>query len=269
MARIAGYGGNVLVGTQLVEDCEDAWDELVDADVTASADTSDYKVGSASAKFVCGDLLANGDIIATEAISSLDLSSYTQLLFWAKSSVAINTAGDLQILLDDTAQCASPVVTLDIPILSANTWKFCKATGTFTGATAIISVGVKLTANDPGAFTLRLDEIRAAKQVAGIKSWTLDYVMNVLETTGFDSSGHKTFIPSVDEWSGSFEGYKDGAPLAIGSSVGLELQESSTSTQQWRGTAIITAVHPATAIDGLVTYSYDFQGTRKLEIPTA
>lgn len=99
---------------------------------------------------------------------------------------------------------------------------------------------------------------------AGIKSWTLDYVFTALETTGFDTSGHKTFIPGIDEWSGSFEGYKDAAPISIGTEVALELEESSTSNQEWTGQAIITAIHPSTSVDGLVLYSYDFQGTATL-----
>lgn len=268
MARLVGYGGNVLVADQLVEDCEDAWNELVDADVTESADTTDYKVGSASAKFVCAAGIANGDIIATESIGSLDLSGHTMLLFWAKSSVAINTAGDLQILLDDTANCASPIVTLDVPVLSAATWKLCRATGTFTGASAIISVGAKLTANDPGAFNLWIDEVRAAKAVVGIREWSMDVIANVIDSTGFTDGQAKVFTVATTEWSGSFNGFKDGAPLAIGSVIHLELQESSTATQQWRGSAIITNIAPASSVDGLVMYSYSFQGIHGLEWPT-
>lgn len=100
--------------------------------------------------------------------------------------------------------------------------------------------------------------------IAGIKSWTLDYVMNIAETTGFDSSGHKTFLPTIDEWSGSFEGYKDAAPQTIGTAIDLELRESQTSTQKWAGSAIITAIHPSVSVDGLAIYSYDFQGTAAL-----
>lgn len=103
-----------------------------------------------------------------------------------------------------------------------------------------------------------------AASVAGIKSWSLDYSFTALESTGFDSSGHKTFIPGIDEWSGSFEGYKDGAPLTVGTEIALELEESSTANQEWTGQAIITAIHPATSVDGLVLYSYDFQGTAAL-----
>jgi len=109
----------------------------------------------------------------------------------------------------------------------------------------------------------------ATVPVAGIRSWTLDVVMNTQETTGFDSGGHKDFLPTIDEWAGSFEGFKDGAPLAIGTEVALELEESATANQEWTGQAIITAVHPNAAVDGVVMYSYDFQGTGVLVLATA
>ncbi len=269
MSRLAGYGGAVYVGVTTIEDCEDIWNEYVDAQVTASADTTDYKVGSASAKFICPAAgIANGDIIASEVISSTNLTACNTVLFWAKSSVAITTAADLQILIDEDALCASPL-TVDIPALVANTWKFCKAAVDFTGYDQAISVGAKLTANDPGDFTLWLDHIQGAKAIAGIKSWKLDYVFEVQDVTGFDSGGARVFVPTIKSWAGSFDGYKDGAPLTIGSVVGLELQESSTATQQYRGSAIITGHHPSNSVDGVVIYSYDFQGTHALELPMA
>ncbi len=268
MARIAGYGGAVYVGSQLVEDMEDVWNEQVDGDVTATADTTDYKVGSAAGKFVCAALLANGDIIASEVVTSMDLSTYNTLLYWAKSSVAINGVGDLQLLIDNNAMCASPL-TANFPTLAAGVWKYCKTSIDLSTMVAAISVGVKLTANDPGAFTLWTDNITAAKAVAGIKSWKLDYVFEVVDVTGFDSGGARVFVPTIKGWSGSFEGYKDGAPLTIGSVVGLELQETSTATQQYRGSAIITGLHPSTSVDGVVMYSYDFQGTHELFAPSA
>lgn len=109
----------------------------------------------------------------------------------------------------------------------------------------------------------------AAAAVAGIRTWSLDYVMNVEDTTGFDSSCHKGFTATIDEWAGTFEGFKDGAPLAIGTEVALELEEAATANQEWTGQAIITAVHPSTPVDGVVTYSYDFQGTGALVVASA
>jgi len=158
--RNADYKWTQSTKSQLVEDCEDAWDELVDADVTSTADTSDYKVGAASAKLVVADAVAAGDILATEAITSLDISGYTYIRLWIKSSVATNS-GDLQLLLDDTAQCASPLETIDIPALTADTWTQVNLPlANRNNDTAIISVGLKYTV-DIGACTIHLDDLQA------------------------------------------------------------------------------------------------------------
>ena len=105
--------------------------------------------------------------------------------------------------------------------------------------------------------------------IAGIREWSIDYKMGTAETTGFDSSNVKTFLPTISEWSGSFSGHKDGAPVAIGTEVALQLKESQTSTQKWTGQAILTGISGAASVDGLVEYSYTFQGTAALTPPTA
>lgn len=270
MARVVGYGGAVYAAKQTVEDCEDAWNESVDGDVTATLETSDVKVGSGSCKLVQAAGLTNGDVMATEVVALGDISDYELLMCWAKSTVTV-ASGTYRLLLDNHASCASPEVECDIPALTANTWKYCQcavASGAFSGATAVISVGVELQANDPGAATLYLDHIQAAIEVAGIRAWNIDVVANVQDSTGFSDGQNKVFTVTQKEWSGSFEGFKDGAPLAVGTVIGLELQESSTSTQQWRGTAIITNCRPSSSVDGLVMYAYDFQGIHALEVPT-
>ncbi len=100
--------------------------------------------------------------------------------------------------------------------------------------------------------------------VSGIKSWTCDYVTDPLETTDFADAGVKTYIVGGSGWSGSFAGYKDGAPLSMGEIYGVELAESATSTQMYLGDIIITGVHPSVGSDGVVSVSYDFQGTGTL-----
>ena len=99
---------------------------------------------------------------------------------------------------------------------------------------------------------------------AAVRNWTLDFVVNTGDTTGFDTSQWMTFLPLLKEWSGSFETLKDGAPISIGTVVAIELEESSTANQEWTGNVIITAIHVNTPVDGLVTYNYDFQGTAAL-----
>jgi hypothetical protein len=103
----------------------------------------------------------------------------------------------------------------------------------------------------------------------GIKSWSVDYTVDTYEGTGFDSSGKKVYTPGLSGWSGSFEGVKDGAPITIGSAVDLQLEESATAGQEWTGSGIITGVSVNTPTDGLVTYSYSFQGTGALTPATA
>lgn len=98
--------------------------------------------------------------------------------------------------------------------------------------------------------------------VSGIKSWTCDYTADPLETTDFADAGVKSYIVGCTGWAGSFEGYKEGAPQTLGGSVTLKLYESATC--YWSGTALITGVHPSAAHDGVVSVSYDFQGTGAL-----
>lgn len=107
-----------------------------------------------------------------------------------------------------------------------------------------------------------------ASPIAGIKAWSLDDVANVADTSGFDTDQPKTFLATQTEWSGSFDGFKDGAPLAKGAVVAVELKESATATQKWTGDVIITGRRPVGSVDGMIMYSYDFQGTGALTAPT-
>ena len=144
----------------LIEDCEDAWNESVDGDVTSTADTGDKKAGSASAKLVIDAAVSAGDLLATEAISSLNLAAAEKVVLWVKCSVDADS-GDFHLLLDDTASCASPLETIDIPALTADTWTQCTLTlANPASDTAIVSVGLEMVV-DKGACTLRVDDIRA------------------------------------------------------------------------------------------------------------
>jgi len=114
------------------------------------------------------------------------------------------------------------------------------------------------------AISGKAGQVDAASEVLGIKSWTLDYTVDTLDSTDFDDAGVKAYIVGCSGWSGSFEGYKEGGvtPLTLaGAAVNLALKESQTDTQKWTGSAYITGIHVNTSHDGIVTYSYDFQGT--------
>ena len=141
--------------------CAAAFDETVDSDFTVSLDTEDKKQGAQSCKFVIAAGASAGDI-ATDSITSKDISGYDYIEFWIKSTVA-TSAGNLKILLDNTASCASPLETLSVPALSADTWTFCRvALANPETDTAIISVGLEYD-SDLGACTVWLDDISVVK----------------------------------------------------------------------------------------------------------
>jgi hypothetical protein len=120
-------------------------------------------------------------------------------------------------------------------------------------------------------YSGRAGEVYIGSSMTGIKSWTLDYTVSVVDTTDFADAGVRTILPSISQWSGSFEGYKDGTAIVLGvsSPVSLELRETQTGTQKWTGSVYITGVHPSVSFDGTVNYAYDFEGTGALTAPSA
>lgn len=138
---------------------DSAWDEAAaPANVTRTVSTTDYKLGGSN-RFVVAAAFGTG-LLSSKAISSLDLSKYTHVEFWIKSSIA-TAAGDLQLLLDDTALAVSALETLDVPALVANTWTYVRvALASPRLDTAIISVGLNYTV-DIGAATIWINDVKA------------------------------------------------------------------------------------------------------------
>ena len=135
------------------------FDEKTDGDFTQSLDTKDKKQGTQSLKMVIAVGASAGDFV-TDSIASKDLSGYDTIEMWVKSTVA-TSSGNLKLLLDDTASCASPLETLDIPALSADTWTFVRMSLSNPETdTAIISVGLEYD-SDIGAATVWIDDIVA------------------------------------------------------------------------------------------------------------
>ena len=152
-----------------IHNCNTVFDELVDTDVTASADGEDYASGNSANKFVLAAGLGATDIIASDNISSLDLSGYDTVEFWIKSTVAL-TAGQLHLRLSASASAAATTEELAIPATSAGTWtRHQVALANPHSDTAIISVGLIHT-SDIGAATVWLDEVRAFVEDSSIWS---------------------------------------------------------------------------------------------------
>ncbi len=146
--------------------CNAAFDETVDSDITVTVDTEDKKQGTGSNKFVIASGASAGDI-ATDSITSKDISKYDYLEGWIKSTVA-TSAGNLKILLDDSASCASPLETLSVPALSADTWTYFRvALANPETDTAIISIGLEYDA-DLNACQVRLDDLKVVQNDTAI-----------------------------------------------------------------------------------------------------
>ena len=143
--------------------CNAAFDETVDSDFTVSVDTEDKKQGTGSNKFVIAVGASAGDL-ATDSIASKDISKYDYLEGWVKIALAAGTSeGNLKILLDNTASCASPVEELSIPALSNDTWTFFRVQLANPELdTAIVSVGLEYD-SDLGACTIWLDDISVVR----------------------------------------------------------------------------------------------------------
>jgi len=146
------------VDSTTITNCNAVFDEAIDSDFTVTADTQIKKQGTASNEIVVAAGATGGEL-ATDSITSKDISKYDYIEFWIKSTVA-TSAGNLKVHLDDTANCASPLESADVPALTADTWKFVRvALSNPESDTAIISVGLEYDA-DIGACTIWLDDVR-------------------------------------------------------------------------------------------------------------
>jgi len=267
VGHLAGRAGIVFTADLLLDNCEADWDDGTNG--SSDLSTTDFKVGSGSV-YITGSGVVAGNVLAKNVITERNLSTYTHVLCWAKCNATLG-ADVLRLAFDNDADLASPESLVAIPALTADTWTYCHCTEVATDplddSTECDNIGLEWhgTAQDKIVY---LDDIRAAKTVAGMRSWTLDYTTDVLDTTDFtagaDTNAARTFIAGLSSWSGSFEGVKEGAPLALFSQVGLDLAESATATQAWIGNAILTGIHPNVSVDGVVTYTYDFQGVGEL-----
>jgi hypothetical protein len=175
----------------IIEDCEDAWAESNGANVTATADGTTKQVGTNSAKFAVA-ANASAGILGTEAISSTNLSLYTHIYAWIYSSVALD-AGDIQLLLDDTSNCASPLETINLPAIAATTWTRVRLPlANPDSDLAIISIGLKM-AVDKGAFDLYIDDVNAVKM--SVVSTPVQAFRNGMD--GFIRVSNNTALTSV------------------------------------------------------------------------
>lgn len=201
----------VYTAATLVEDCEDPWNELTPTGCTITAGTENKVVGTNCVK-IAMDASAAVGIIASEARVSLDLSAAAFISCYIMPTVGVN-AGDLQLLLDDTAQCASPVKTLDIPALKSGIMNYViLPLGTSAvGQNAIISIGLKMT-RDLGVCDIFIDQVEAwtTQPFVGAGVDMRAYVglaKLVLSVTGVSAGTTKTLDVAIQESDDPYSGY--------------------------------------------------------------
>lgn len=153
---------NGALASPMVSNCSTAW--TASTNVTSSVDASDYKEAPQSAKFVVEDAFTTG-LLSYYDTPTRDLTAGIQVSLWVKPSANI-AAGVLQLLLCSDNAGATPVGTsgadgtLDLPALSGGVWEQVTLTLPDPSALgAIESIGLSA-ASDPGAVTVRLDEVR-------------------------------------------------------------------------------------------------------------
>ena len=140
------------------------------AGTSVSTETVDQlKKRGKSNKLTIGSV-SIGAVIAHNTITSIDISDYTHVEWWARASFD-TTAADYKLLLDDTAGSVSAIELLNFPAMTADTWTFCREPlAKADQDTAIISVGIEDDVGDNDSQALWIDDIRAVHNDEAI--WT-------------------------------------------------------------------------------------------------
>jgi hypothetical protein len=147
----------------VVDNCEAAW--TAKTNVTCAQESVIKRRDVYSLRLTLGTSFTTG-IAATYDFAAKNLSTYDHIHLYIRSSISISS-GQIQFLLDNSAVCASPLETLNLPALTANTWtRVSLPLASPASLTAIISIGLSFTA-DVGAGIIYLDDIRAVKEFTG------------------------------------------------------------------------------------------------------
>jgi hypothetical protein len=167
------------VSSTVIHRCNETFTEAtVPGTFVQSLDTQNRKQGNSSLQLTITS--GTNDQFVSVAITSKDLSKYDTIEMWVRSTVG-TSAGDLRLLLDNTAASASPVETLPIPALTANTWTFVRmALAAPYLDTAIISVGFQYHDNSIGNCVINIDDIVAVQADTAVwrpldrRAWHID-----------------------------------------------------------------------------------------------
>ena len=193
-----------------LDDADDAW--TASANVTGSTDTTDRKEGDASVEFAIQALFTTGLVAYENLGSTANISDHYSVRLWIKSDTNL-AANVLQVVLDDTAGCGSPLETLNISaITAADGWtrKQLKLSSP-SGLTAVACVGLNA-ASDPATPTVNVDLLEAPGELTQLNFLVgnaLDgEAVDLTTTTDADSDGllsdeatknHVMYVDYVDK----------------------------------------------------------------------
>lgn len=102
-----------------ISDCETAWTGVGDAVV--SSELAIKKEGTKSQKVVGGTITDDAIAAYSNLASPVDMSLFDRVGFWIGAVGAALADGGLTLLLDDTADCASPIQEITIPYVPVAT----------------------------------------------------------------------------------------------------------------------------------------------------
>ena len=212
-------------------------------------------------------------IIGSKSIASADLSTRDAITVWLRCSADV-AFGEMQFLLDNTALCASPIETLNVPVLVANKWtRVVFRLSATEDDTAIISIGVQVIGNnqnsDLGAYTLDIYQPRIFDEFEGRKAFSITHSVDSMEETDYQSNACKEFKVTTSNWNVTIEGHKEGPPpLLKGQSYLFAFVESNSIGQAFVGEGFYSGFTPAGNFSDIVQYPYTIQGISYLHQPT-
>ncbi len=160
--------------------------------MTLSTDTGDKQEGTASlVNTISATAGANEQWYvnngAAQNWGTIEDGINQRVGMWVKSSVA-TAAGDLSWQDDNSTNLASPLDTINVPALVANTWTYTSVTLGAATRPSVSSYGYRYT-NDIGPAVVKVDSVGPIFDAAGGDNWTGD--SNITVSTLGGAADHK------------------------------------------------------------------------------
>jgi hypothetical protein len=155
-----------LMENEVEDDCETTWTDP-GANITIADESTIKKVGSKSQKITVETAFTTG-LIGYRDQSLGDKSAYGLVEFWIRSDTTL-AASVMKIIVSDSAACATEEEALNIPALTADTWKrvILEFSGT-AAPTSIDSIGLKVVTDlsTTANVNIYIDDIRFIKPLS-------------------------------------------------------------------------------------------------------